>query len=46
MVRQRVHEPPTNQYVLVDVSVVYNGDEEGDPWIDLTHAFQGTDARQ
>ncbi|KAE8764086.1 DUF4190 domain-containing protein [Georgenia thermotolerans] len=40
------NEEPTNQYVLVDLSVVYNGDEEGDPWIDLTHSFQGTDARQ
>lgn len=40
------NEPPTNQYVLVDISVVYNGDDEGDPWIDLSHSFQGTDARQ
>ena len=40
------NEPATNQYVLVDVSVVYNGDEEGDPWVDLSISFVGTDARQ
>ena len=40
------NEAPTGQYVMADVSVVYNGAEEGDPWIDLSFVFQGTDARQ
>ncbi|MFP5348187.1 MAG: DUF4190 domain-containing protein [Actinomycetes bacterium] len=40
------NEPPTNQYVLVDVAVTYNGAKEGDPWIDLGVAVQGSDARQ
>ncbi|MEJ5943679.1 DUF4190 domain-containing protein [Pseudokineococcus basanitobsidens] len=39
------NEAPTGQYVLVDVDVTYNGDEEGDPWIDLTAGYQGTDSR-
>ncbi|MFI2753743.1 DUF4190 domain-containing protein [Cellulomonas sp. P22] len=40
------NEAPANQYVLVDLSVVYNGTDEGDPWVDLTASFVGTDARQ
>lgn len=40
------NEPPTNQYVTADISVVYNGSEEGDPWLDLYAVFAGTDARQ
>lgn len=40
------NEPATNQYVLADVSVVYTGAEEGDAWLDLSHVFMGTDARQ
>jgi len=40
------NEAPTNQYVLVDLAVVYNGAAEGTPWIDLTAKFTGTDARQ
>lgn len=33
------------QYVLVDLSVVYNGDEEGDAWIDLQAELVGADSR-
>lgn len=40
------NEAPSGQYVMADVSVVYHGDEEGDPWLDLAFVFQGTDARQ
>ncbi|MEH3075693.1 MAG: hypothetical protein PGN11_03305 [Quadrisphaera sp.] len=39
------NQPPTGRYVLADVSVVYNGTEEGIPWAQLQPAFQGTDAR-
>lgn len=33
------------QYVLVDLSIVYNGVEEGDAWIDLSPELVGADAR-
>jgi hypothetical protein len=33
------------QYVLVDLSVVYNGEDEGDAWIDLNPELVGADAR-
>ncbi len=36
----------SNQYITVDLDVVYNGDEEGDPWLDLEAVFTGADARQ
>lgn len=36
---------PAGQYVLVDMAVVYNGSEEGDPWIDLTTELAGADSR-
>lgn len=39
------NKPPTGRYVLADVSVVYNGTEEGIPWAQLQMAFLGTDAR-
>lgn len=39
------NKPPTGRYVLADVSVVYNGAEEGIPWAQLQMAFLGTDAR-
>jgi hypothetical protein len=32
--------------VLVGLTVTYNGAEEGDPWVDLTTEFVGTDARK
>ncbi|OMQ16428.1 hypothetical protein A7K94_0202560 [Modestobacter sp. VKM Ac-2676] len=40
------NEPPTGQYVLVDLTVTYNGSDEGDPWLDLSTEFVGTDARK
>jgi hypothetical protein len=40
------NEPPTHQYVVVDLAVTYNGTEEGNPWIDLTAVVQGSDSRQ
>lgn len=39
------NEPPTGRYVLVDLTVTNNGQEEAAPWIDVTTEFQGTDAR-
>ena len=46
MAANQFNAPPTGQYVLVDLAVVYNGSEEGDPWVDLTTEFAGSDARQ
>jgi hypothetical protein len=40
------NDAPNGQYVVVDVTVTYNGDEDGDPWLDLTTEFVGTDARK
>lgn len=40
------NDPPTGQYVLVDLTVTYNGADEGDPWLDLSTNFVGTDARK
>lgn len=40
------NEPPTGQYVLVGLTVTYNGADEGDPWLDLSTEFVGTDARK
>ncbi|MCZ2849156.1 DUF4190 domain-containing protein [Modestobacter sp. VKM Ac-2978] len=40
------NEAPTGQYVLVGLTVTYNGADEGDPWLDLTTEFIGTDARK
>ncbi|GAA1648275.1 DUF4190 domain-containing protein [Georgenia ruanii] len=40
------NDAPTNQFVLVEVSVAYHGDAEGDAWLDLNHVFQGADSRQ
>lgn len=37
---------PTGQYVLVALTVTYSGAEEGDPWVDLSTEFIGTDARK
>ena len=37
---------PAGQYVLVGVTVTYTGDDEGDPWLDLSTEFIGTDARK
>lgn len=46
LAENQFNEPPAGQYVLVDMAVVYNGAEEGDPWIDLSTEFAGSDARQ
>jgi hypothetical protein len=40
------NDPPTGQYVLVSMTVTYNGSDEGDPWLDLTTEFVGSDARK
>jgi hypothetical protein len=40
------NDPPAGQYVLVGLTVTYNGAEEGDPWLDLSTEFIGTDARK
>ena len=40
------NEEPSGQYILVDVTAEYTGSEEGDPWIDLSVNFVGSDARQ
>jgi hypothetical protein len=40
------NDPPSGQFVLVQLSVTYVGMEEGTPWIDLSETFVGTDARQ
>ena len=40
------NSPPAGQYVLVGLTVTYNGTDEGDPWLDLTTEFIGTDARK
>ncbi|WP_312182660.1 DUF4190 domain-containing protein [Arthrobacter sp.] len=40
------NEAPAGQYVLITLDVVYNGADEGDPWLDLTTNFVGSDNRQ
>ncbi len=40
------NEPPNGRYVLAELSVTYRGTDEGDPWIDLSPVFVGSDARQ
>lgn len=40
------NESPQGQYVLLTLDVVYNGNEEGDPWLDLRPNFVGSDSRQ
>ena len=40
------NQPPSGQYVLVTLNVVYNGAQEGDPWLDLSTNFVGSDNRQ
>lgn len=39
------NEAPVGQFVLVELTTTYNGDTEGNPWIDLSPSFMGTDAR-
>ncbi|WP_043503234.1 hypothetical protein [Georgenia sp. SUBG003] len=38
--------PADGRYVVADVSVVYNGAEEGNPWMDLSYIFMGSDNAQ
>jgi hypothetical protein len=40
------NDKPKGQFILVSLSVKYQGDKEGNPWIDLSETFVGTDARQ
>ncbi|MBF4993241.1 DUF4190 and DUF4352 domain-containing protein [Arthrobacter gandavensis] len=40
------NQAPEGQYVLITLDVVYNGTEEGDPWLDLRTNFVGSDNRQ
>ncbi|WP_309080746.1 hypothetical protein [Zhihengliuella sp.] len=40
-----LNEPATGQHVLVDLTVAYEGTEEGTPWLDLTAELVGSDAR-
>ncbi|MHC6231748.1 hypothetical protein ACX5I6_19625 [Arthrobacter sp. MMS24-T111] len=40
------NKSPKGRYVLVDLAVTYAGAKEGNPWIDLSPTFVGTDARQ
>ncbi|MCC9178378.1 DUF4352 domain-containing protein [Arthrobacter sp. zg-Y750] len=46
MAANEYNEAPAGQYVLVDLAVEYSGDSEGNPWIDLSTKFIGSDARQ
>lgn len=39
------NDKASGQYVLVELSVVYNGDEEGNAWIDLSPELVGSDSR-
>lgn len=40
------NDEPEGRYVLVDLAVTYAGADEGNPWVDLSPTFVGTDARQ
>jgi hypothetical protein len=40
------NDPPKGQYVVVQIKTMYVGNKEGDPWIDLSFRYVGTDARQ
>ncbi|GAA3711759.1 hypothetical protein GCM10022377_26480 [Zhihengliuella alba] len=39
------NEPATGQYVLAELTVTYEGAEEGTPWLDLSIELAGSDAR-
>lgn len=39
------NEKAEGQYVLVELSVTYNGGEEGDAWLDLSPELVGSDSR-
>lgn len=38
------NQAPVHQYMLVDLTVVYEGDLQGNPWVELPVAFVGNDA--
>lgn len=40
------NEPPTGQYVILQLTATYLGEDEGQPGWDLTAVFHGSDARQ
>jgi hypothetical protein len=40
------NDPPKGQYVLAEIRTKYVGRKEGDPWLDLTMKYVGTDHRQ
>jgi hypothetical protein len=40
------NDPPKGQYVLAELHVRYVGQREGDPWLDLSMKYVGTDHRQ
>jgi hypothetical protein len=40
------NDPPTGQYVLTQLTVTYDGTDEGFPGMDLTAIFHGNDSRQ
>jgi hypothetical protein len=37
---------PSGQYVMADISVVYNGTEEGNAWMDLSYILAGSDSNE
>jgi hypothetical protein len=37
---------PSGQYVMADISVVYNGSEEGNAWMDLSYILAGSDSNE
>src|SRR5690606_25854374 len=39
------NEDPEGQYVLASLALTYNGDEQGDPWLDLSVELAGSDSR-
>ena len=40
------NDPPTGQYIVIQVTATYQGTEEGMPGWDLSAIFHGTDSRQ
>lgn len=39
------NDEPDGRYVLASLEVTYTGDDEGDPWLDLSVDLAGSDAR-
>lgn len=39
------NDDPEGQYVLASLAVTYNGDDQGDPWLDLSVELAGSDSR-